>query len=108
MKPFRTITEIQDAISRKETSCAQLVEDYLSAIDSNRDLNAFLEVYGAEARQKAKETDTKIAAKTAGRLAGLVLGLKDNICYKNHKVSASSRILEGFESLYSATIVERL
>src|SRR5690606_36137748 len=34
--------------------------------------------------------------------------LKDNICYKGHKVSASSKILEGFESLFSATVTERL
>lgn len=38
----------------------------------------------------------------------MVLGLKDNICYKGHKVSAASKILEGFESLYDATVVERL
>ena len=61
-------------------------------------------------RQKnwQKKTDEKIKAGTAGKLAGVIVGLKDNICYKGHKVSASSKILEGFESLYSATVVERL
>ncbi|HXP52674.1 MAG TPA: Asp-tRNA(Asn)/Glu-tRNA(Gln) amidotransferase subunit GatA, partial [Bacteroidia bacterium] len=44
----------------------------------------------------------------AGKLAGMVIGIKDNLCYKGHKVSASSKILEGFESLYTATVVERL
>jgi hypothetical protein len=38
----------------------------------------------------------------------MVIGLKDNICYKDHKVSASSKILEGFTSVYSSTVVERL
>ncbi len=52
--------------------------------------------------------DAKVKAGDAGPLAGLVLSIKDNICYKGHKVSASSRILEGFTSLYSATVVERL
>jgi len=52
--------------------------------------------------------DEKIKAGTEGKLAGVIVGLKDNICYKGHKVSASSKILEGFESLYSATVVERL
>jgi aspartyl-tRNA(Asn)/glutamyl-tRNA(Gln) amidotransferase subunit A len=52
--------------------------------------------------------DEKIKAKTAGKLAGMVIALKDNLCYKGHQVSASSKILEGFESLYNATVVERL
>ena len=38
----------------------------------------------------------------------MVIALKDNICYKEHRVSASSKILEGFESLFSATVVDRL
>jgi aspartyl-tRNA(Asn)/glutamyl-tRNA(Gln) amidotransferase subunit A len=38
----------------------------------------------------------------------MVIGLKDNICYKGHKVSASSKILEGFTSLYNSTVVDRL
>jgi aspartyl-tRNA(Asn)/glutamyl-tRNA(Gln) amidotransferase subunit A len=38
----------------------------------------------------------------------VVVGIKDNICYKNHLLTAGSRILEGFVSLYSATVVERL
>ena len=58
--------------------------------------------------EKAKLVDEKLKSKTAGRLAGMVIALKDNLCYKGHKVSASSKILEGFESLYNATVVERL
>src|SRR5690606_20320436 len=49
-----------------------------------------------------------IANNQAGKLAGMVISFKDNICYKGHRGSASSKILEGFESLYSATVVERL
>src|SRR5690606_12146574 len=71
-------------------------------------LNIFLETFEESALKKAKVVDEKIKNKTAGKLAGVIVGLKDNICYKNHKVSASSKILDGFESLYSATVVERL
>ena len=39
---------------------------------------------------------------------GLVAGIKDNICYKNHKVSAASKILNNFHSTYSATVLDRL
>ena len=108
MRSFETITEIREAIRNKQTSCEELVKGYLSAIESSTDLNAFLEVYGSEALERAKEVDARFALKKEGRLAGVVIGLKDNICYKGHKVSAASRILEGFESLYSATVVERL
>ena len=38
----------------------------------------------------------------------MIIGIKDNICYKGHKVSAASKILENFESLFNATVIERL
>jgi aspartyl-tRNA(Asn)/glutamyl-tRNA(Gln) amidotransferase subunit A len=84
------------------------VEEAISLISQKKQLNAFLEVFEDSAKELAKKTDEKIKAGTAGKLAGVIVGLKDNICYKGHKVSASSKILEGFESLYSATVVEKL
>lgn len=105
-KGFNTI---QPDIASGKYSCADLAQFYLSNIEANRHLNAFLEVYKEEALQKAQELDARIRkGEKTGRLAGMFIGLKDNICYKNHKVSASSKILEGFESLYSATVTERL
>ena len=38
----------------------------------------------------------------------MVVGIKDNICFKNHKISASSKMLKDFKPLYSSTVVERL
>lgn len=103
---YKTLREIQTALSAGQTSLRDLVSGYLANIESNRHLNAFLEVYGEEAMARAIELDTKSTAR--GRLYGMVIAIKDNICYKGHKVSAGSRILEGFESIYSATVVERL
>ena len=57
---------------------------------------------------KTKEIDKKILEGRSGKLAGMVIGIKDNICIKNHKVTASSKILKGFKSLYNATVVEKL
>lgn len=85
-----------------------MVKDYIARIEEKKQLNAFLEVFNESAIEKAQQVDVKIASGTAGRLAGLVIGIKDNICYEGHKVSAASKILDGFESLYSATAVERL
>ncbi len=67
-----------------------------------------MEVFNEEALTRAAQIDEKLASGKAGKLAGMVLGIKDNICYKGHKVTAASKILEGFESLYDATVVERL
>lgn len=105
---YTSFSEIQKDIHSNQTSCEALVKSYLARIETNQHLNAFLEVFTEEALQKAKEIDRRIAENKAGKLAGMVVGLKDNICYQNHQISASSKILEGFESLFSATVVERL
>jgi len=105
---YRSLTEIKKDIASGKTNCHALVQGYLATIEKNKQLNAFLEVWGDEALTRAKAIDEKIKQGKAGKLAGMVIGIKDNICYKGHKVSASSKILEGFESLYSATAVERL
>lgn len=104
---YTTFAQVKEALSNG-ASVVDIVNAYLSKIEEKKDLNAFLEVFSVSALDKAKEVDEKIKNKTAGKLAGMVIGLKDNIVYKNHSVSASSKILKGFESIYSATVVERL
>lgn len=100
---------LQPGILSGKYTCTELADFYLSNIEKNKHLNAFLEVYASEVLQKAEALDLRIkAGGKTGRLAGMFIGLKDNICFKDHKVSASSKILEGFESLFSATVVERL
>lgn len=84
------------------------MQDFLSEIASRKHLNAFIEVFEQEALERAKVITGKIHSRKAGRLAGLVIGIKDMICYKDHRVAASSRILDGFVSIYSSTVVERL
>lgn len=108
MENFNSYTQINDALKSKKTSVVQIVTQYLQNIESKKHLNAFLEVWADEALAKAQLIDEKIANETAGKLAGMVIGIKDNICYKNHKVSASSKILDNFTSLYTATALDRL
>lgn len=105
---YRSLPEIRNAISRHEITLPDLVNGYLKRIEERHSLNAFLEVFGEEALQRAEEIQHRIEAGTAGKLAGMVIAIKDNICYKNHRVSASSKILENYTSIYSATAVERL
>lgn len=108
MKTYHSLSAVQSDLYAGATSCVELTKSYIQHIGDNQHLNVFLEVFERSALEKAKEVDDKIKNKTAGKLAGLIIALKDNICYKGHQVSASSKILEKFESLYSATVVERL
>ncbi|MBL7884908.1 MAG: Asp-tRNA(Asn)/Glu-tRNA(Gln) amidotransferase subunit GatA [Bacteroidia bacterium] len=108
MKTYNSFSEIKTDLLSNATSCVTLTQAYIKNIHEHKSLNIFLEVFEQSALEKAKEVDEKIKNKTAGKLAGMVIALKDNICYKGHKVSASSKILENFESLYNATVVERL
>tara|TARA_Y100001968_G_scaffold333158_1_gene394456 strand:+ start:2715 stop:4124 length:1410 start_codon:yes stop_codon:yes gene_type:complete len=108
LKKYNSLKQIQQDLYNSSISCEELVESYLKNISKNKQLNAFIETYDNEAKQIAKQIDVKIKNKTAGPLAGLVIGIKDNICYKNHYSSASSKILQGFQSTYSATVVDRL
>ncbi len=96
------------ALVEQSVTCVSLVDHYIQKIKDREHLNIFLEVFDDSAVAKAKEVDAKIASGTAGKLAGMVIAIKDNICYKDHKVSGSSKILGGFESLFSSTAVERL
>ena len=104
---YKNFAEVKSALASGVT-LLDVVEVYLQRIEENKDLNAFLEVFTETVRENAKRVDEKLKNGTAGKLAGLVVGIKDNICYQGHKVSASSKILEGFESLYTATALERL
>ena len=104
----RTYVNFRQDLLNGKVNCFETVQYYLERIEANRHLNAFLEVWGEEALARAKEVDSLVKQGKFGKLAGMVIALKDNICYAGHKVSASSKILEGFESLYSATVTERL
>lgn len=109
MYTFTTIQNLRADLTSGKVTCTRLVEDSIKAIEAKKHLNAFLEVFANTALAQAAKVDEKIKASgTVGKLAGVIIGLKDNICYKGHKVSCSSKILEGFESLYSSTVVERL
>jgi aspartyl-tRNA(Asn)/glutamyl-tRNA(Gln) amidotransferase subunit A len=106
---FSSIKQYHADLKEEKITCLQAVEHYLQKIQSKQHLNAFIEVYAGEALQKAKELDHKRkSGGITGKLHGVVIGLKDIICYKDHRLSASSNILKSFVSIYSATAVERL
>lgn len=108
MKKYTSLREIQAKLAQKEFTLPSLLTYYLEQIDQKKHLNAFNEVFFDSAMAQANLVQEKIAQGTAGKLAGMVIGIKDNICYLDHQVSASSKMLEGFVAPYSSTVVQRL
>jgi len=110
MPRFTSLAQIQAAFEAHELNCAQLVDYYLQQAEATASLNAYVELYTEEARQRARELDERYARSPGevGRLYGMVLSHKDVICYQGHGATAASKILQGFETPYSATAVERL
>ncbi|MFN5253931.1 MAG: Asp-tRNA(Asn)/Glu-tRNA(Gln) amidotransferase subunit GatA [Chitinophagaceae bacterium] len=106
---FKNINEYQAALLAGEQSCAQAVQYYLDQINKQQDLNAFIEVFAEDALARAKTLD-QVSQKNqlVGKLHGVVIGIKDVLCYKDHQVSAASHILENYTAIYSATAIEKL
>ena len=100
--------DIRRKLENGSLTCVELVLSCIKTIEDKKKLNVFLSVYREEALERARQIDEKIKNKTAGRLAGMVVGIKDVIAYKDHPLQASSKILDGFVSQFSATVVERL
>lgn len=106
---FRNVMQVQADMRSGKYSCRQVVQHYLDAILAQSHLNAYLEVFNDSALLKADETDAKLGRnEPVGKLFGCVIAVKDVISIKGKKVSAASHILQNFESLYHATVIERL
>ena len=89
-------------------SCEDRVGEYLSSIAAKNHLNAFLTVLKEEALADSRAVDKKIAAGTAGPLAGMVVAVKDVLSMKGTRTTCGSKILGKFEAIYDATVIERL
>ncbi len=106
---FNTIKDYHASLVAGETSCIQAVNFFLDQINQHQHLNSFLEVFSEEAKFRAAELDAQQASgKALGKLHGVVVGIKDVLCYNGHKVSAASKILENYTAVYSATAVQKL
>lgn len=108
MKNYFSFSEIQSNLRTGKFSCVDRVLFHLSNIREKSFLNAFLSVYEEEALARAAAIDKKIKNGSTGKLAGMVIGLKDVLCHKGHPLQAGSKILHGFVSQFTATAVQRL
>lgn len=106
---YQSIQDYHSKLLSGAATCVSAIQYYLQRIEVTRHLNAFINVYAEEALAKALQLDEqRQSGKPMGKLHGVVVGLKDVICYKGHAVSAASAILEGFTATYNATVVEKL
>lgn len=108
LKTYATLREIQHDLQQGVLSTQDLVRDHLENIKRKAHLNAFLSVYEDEALKRAHEIDKKFKDGKPGKLAGLIVGLKDVLAYKDHPLQAGSKILNGFISQFNGTAVQRL
>jgi aspartyl-tRNA(Asn)/glutamyl-tRNA(Gln) amidotransferase subunit A len=108
LKKYNSLTEIQTLIGKNLLDLPGLLAYYFEQIEINKELNAFNEVFTDSATAQALLVQSKINNGTAGKLAGMVIGIKDNILYKGHETTASSKMLKGFISPYSSTVAARL
>lgn len=109
MFAFTSVEQYHAHLQEGRVTCLQAVEHYLQQIETSRHLNAFIDVFREEALKRAARLDQERKnGQPMGKLHGVVIGLKDVICFRDHRISAASKILAGFTSVYSATAVERL
>ena len=102
-----SFSEINQLLIQDQLDLVDICKYYIQKIEHSS-TNSFIEIFKESALKKASEVNDKIKNKNQGALAGMIIGIKDNICYKDHEVTASSRMLNGFNSVFNATAVRRL
>lgn len=105
---YASYSEKRSLLLESKLSLKENVEYFIAQANAKADLNAFVNVYEEEAIQRAEEINSKLKNGTAGRLAGMVIAIKDVLSHKGHSNTCSSKILQGFTALYTATAVQRL
>lgn len=109
MQEFTSIESYHKALLHGKTTCVDTVKFFLDKIQKNSHLNCFLDVFEEEALSRAQQLDdTRAKGETPGKMHGVVVGLKDVLSYKGHKLSAGSKIIENFVAIYNATAVDKL
>ena len=101
-----TVHELVEKIKNKELTVTEINKAYIDRInEKEKDVQAFITLLTEEALKEAESIEKK---ENLSELAGIPIGIKDNICTKNIKTTCASKMLENFVSPYDATVVEKL
>ncbi|HEY9696933.1 MAG TPA: Asp-tRNA(Asn)/Glu-tRNA(Gln) amidotransferase subunit GatA [Trichocoleus sp.] len=105
-----SIRELHDQLVNKERSAVEIAQESLDRIQQlEPKLHSFLAVTVDRALEQAKQVDAKIAAgEEIGLLAGIPIGIKDNMCTKGIQTTCGSKILQGFVPPYESTVTQKL
>ena len=99
-----TVHELLEKLDSKEITLEDITKSYKDRIDDKeKDVQAFVTVTSDEALEQVKNIQER---KT--KLAGIPIGIKDNMCIKGVKTTCSSKMLENFVAPYDATVIEKL
>ncbi|MDP3582388.1 MAG: amidase family protein, partial [Ignavibacteria bacterium] len=107
MLTYRNHSEKISLIKEGKLSLSENVSFFLSRIVENKHLNAFNFVFN-DCIETAKVIEEKIKAGSAGKLAGMVIAIKDVLALENKPLTCSSNILREFKAVYTATSVQKL
>ena len=101
-----TVHELVEKLKSKELTVTEINKAYIDRInDREKDVQAFITLLTEEALKEAESIEKK---ENLSELAGIPIGIKDNICTKNIKTTCASKMLENFVSPYDATVIEKL
>ncbi len=105
-----TVHELVEKLKNKETSIEEITNSYINRIEEKeKDVQAFITLTTEKAKVKANEIQAKIeSGEIQNELAGIPIGIKDNICTKGIKTTCASKMLENFVAPYNATVVEKI
>ena len=110
MTTFPSVVDIATRVADGSVSATSVLEEHLARIgEREADIHAFNLVTTESARATAQSIDDAVAkGRPVGRLAGVPIALKDNMCTRGVETTCSSKILQGWKPPYDATVVTRL
>lgn len=105
-----TVHELQEKIKNKELTITEINKAYIERInEKEKDVQAFITLTTDEALEKSKIIEEKVnKGEIKGELAGIPIGIKDNICIKGTKTTCASKMLENFIAPYNATVIDKI